>query len=87
MIEADIAKNTLFSVTLFEDHGIKVDRAERLSLSIYSFVLLLLLRVSCYICNEPLQNLGRGLLQRKTGFSPSKFLLTVPTGCFCCGLL
>ena len=28
------------------------------------------LRVFYYICNEPQQNLGRGLMQRKTGLSP-----------------
>ena len=28
-------KNCLFATKLFEDHGIKVDRAELLSLSIY----------------------------------------------------
>ena len=33
-------KNCLFAADLFEDHGIKVDRAELLSLSIYINVLI-----------------------------------------------
>ena len=44
-----------------------------------------MLRVFYNICNEPEQNLGRGLLQQKTGLNPttSNLLLTVPRRCFC----